>query len=287
MSRDEPRRTRGRSLATSWLAAGALASMLAMPKIALGQLRPYEPAEWTVFDGDATFVGELGATLLVDQHASLAGEVGTLREVGVFSAFYRTGRVAIGAEGTLHRHFERDRTVGILQGGAEADEDGTRQDSGDYRVSTVVRLTPEHSPALAVIRFGTRLPTTANEAGLERDRMDFFAIAGGRYDRGPLRAAAELGVGIHGTRAVEYEQSDVFIYLVSVGLPRSLLAPSLILTGHADGMPDLAIPGNEELAEIRLRLRSGGDVWVQAEAIAGLLEFSPDRGISLMLGATL
>jgi hypothetical protein len=38
-----------------------------------------------------------------------------------------------------------------------------RQDSGDYRVSTLLRLTPERSRVLAILRFGTGFPppTTA------------------------------------------------------------------------------------------------------------------------------
>lgn len=269
--------------------------MLAIVLIALGfgpaplaaQLRPYEPTEWTVFDGDTRLVARVGGSVLDGQRASLAGETGTLKELGLFSVFARSGRIAIGAEGTFQRRFERTDAFANPQGGAEADADGTRIDAGDYRISTVMRLTPDSRNALAVLRFGTRLPTTDNAVGLERDQMDFFVVVGGRYDLGAVRATAEAGLGIHGTRDPIYEQSDVVIYHLSIGLPRGIVAPSLVLTGHADGLPDRSVPGNEELAEVRFRVRAGRSVWVQAEAIAGLMEYSPDRGLSIMVGAAL
>ncbi len=277
----------GRLRGARWFAISACFALCLAPSSVAAQLRPYEPTEWRVFDEGAWLVGNVGASFFGGQRASLAGEIGTLKEMGLFSAFARSGRIAVGVEGTFQRRFVRTEAFADPQGGAEADGDGSRQDAGDYRISTVMRLTPESSMALAVLRFGTRLPTTDNAVGLERDQMDFFAVLGGRYDLGPLRATAEAGLGIHGTRDPIYEQSDVFIYHLSVGLPRGVVAPSLILTGHADGLPDRNVPGNEELAELRFRVRAGGDVWLQAEAIAGLLDYSPDRGLSIMLGAAL
>lgn len=281
-----PSRSRVRALARLWTVSVVAAILLARPASATAQLRPYEPAEWQLFDGSHSFVGSIGVEGFDDQRASLAGETGWLAEIGAFSAFIRTGRVALGAEGTLLRLFDREAVFAPVHGGAEADEDGRRHDAGDYRISTIVRLTPADSRALAILRFGTRLPTTDNGVGLERDQIDFFAVVGGRLDRGRVRVAAETGLGIHGTRNPGFEQSDVLIYLVSVGIPNGRLSPSLILAGHADGLPDRNIRGNEELAEVRLRLRTAGRVWMQVEAIAGLMEFSARRGVSLLVGTT-
>ena len=262
-------------------------SITCAPTSLKAQLRPYEPTEWAIFDEDTRVVGSIGGSYYGGQRAALAGEIGTLKEIGLFSAFVRSSRIAVGLEGTLQRRFERSETFADPQLGTEPDEDGSRQDAGDYRVSTIVRLTPDSARGLAVLRFGTRLPTTDNTVGLERDQMDFYATIGGRYDLGAVRTAAEVGLGIHSTRDLVYEQSDVVIYQLSVGLPHGVVAPSLILAGHADALPDQSIPGNEELAEVRFRLRAGRDFWVQAEAIAGLMEYSPGRGVSIMVGATL
>jgi hypothetical protein len=250
------------------------------------QLRPYEPVEWRLYDGDHSVSGSIGVARFDEQRASLAGEIGRLDELGVFSAYYRTGRVILGAEGTVSRRFEREETFAPPLDGTADDADGIRRDAGDYRVSTTVRVTPDDWPAIGVVKFGTRLPTTDNHAGLERDQLDFFAVLGGRVDVGPIRSAAEAGLGIHGTRYPEFEQSDVVVYTVSVGLPNLPVSPSLILTGHADGLEGWNIRGNEELSELRVRLRSTGRFWLQVEGIVGLTDVSPRRGISLNLGAT-
>src|SRR5690606_8840158 len=106
-----------------------------------------------------------------------------------------------------------------------------------------------------------------------------YATVGGRLDRGPLRASAELGVGIHGTRRSSYEQSDVLVYLLGLAATRVPGEPTLLLLGHADGLKGRTVRGNEELAELRLRLRSPGRTWVRAELVRGLMEFSPGWGL--------
>src|SRR5690606_16136964 len=155
--------------------------------------------------------GWAGAGWFADQRASLAGVEGPLLELGRLHASVRTGRVVLSADGVLRRRLHVDDDFAEPDGGALPAVDGVLHDTGDFIVSTAVRLPPEDAPALAVRRFGTRLPTTDNRVGLERDATDFYATVGGRLDRGPLRASAELGVGIHGTRRSSYEQSDVLV----------------------------------------------------------------------------
>jgi hypothetical protein len=151
-------------------------------------------------------------------------------------------------------------------------------------VSTLVLLTPLDADASALLRFGTRLPTTDNEVGLERDRTDFFAVLAGRLRRGPLWAGAEAGVGIYGTHDPQLEQSDMLVYSVSGGYRGAWLAPRLSLVGHMDGMVGTTIRGNEELAEARAALRFGRDVWAEVEALYGLQPFSPRTGFYLRIG---
>src|SRR5690606_34168583 len=119
-----------------------------------------------------------------------------------------------------------------------------------------------------------------------RDQTDFFAILGGRLDRGPLRAIAEAGVGIHGTREPQFEQSDVLVYVLGIGLPNARAAPHLFIVGHADGLRGRNVRGNEELAEARFRLRSGGEFWLQSELVTGLATFSPAWGVRISIGST-
>jgi len=250
------------------------------------QLRPYDPPDWSIFDSGVAVVGHAGVGVLTGQRASLAGTEGRLVEAGLYHVFIRTGRVAIEAGGTALRLFADQERFAEPYGGALDQPSGSRSDAGDHRIATIVRLTPDGSHALATLRFGTRLPTTDNRVGLERDATDFFALLGGRLDRGAVRASGELGVGIHGTREPEYEQSDVLAFTAGLEHRGSVLRPSLWIVGHADGLAGRAIRGNEELAEIRVQLRTTGRTWVQATALRGLTRFSPEFGAILTAGIT-
>lgn len=265
-----------------WLLA-ALAG--GSPLAAHAQLRPYEPTDWRVFEAPAVALVSFGASYFHDQRASLSGSTGSLFELGTLSATYRTGRVALTVEGTPVRVFSEKASFAPPYGGALPDDDGLRVDAGDFRISTALRLTSPDAPIAGILRFGARLPTTDNRVGLERDQTDFFAMLGGRVTSGGLWITAELGVGIHGTREAEYEQSDVLVYLFGAELREGRILPALLLLGHADGLADRSIRGNEELSEVRLRLRTAGQRWVQIEGIAGLTEFSPQLGVSLGVGA--
>ncbi|MEX2571862.1 MAG: hypothetical protein WD737_11240 [Gemmatimonadota bacterium] len=268
---------------TLFLAATLLASF---PVEAAAQLRPYEPFDWALFDGTPTLSARAGNEILWGQRASLVGAEGRLVELGRFSVAFRAGRVAIEAGGTLRRYFQPNGTFTAPAPGVAGDPTSDRSDSGDYTIATVIRLTPAAGPAIATLRFGTRLPTTDNRVGLERDQTDFFALLGGRADRGNLRATAELGVGLHGTRMPDYEQSDVLVFVTGLAWRAGAVRPSLLLLGHADGLADRHVRGNEELAEVRLRLRTGSSNWLQVEAIRGLLPFSPSAGLSIAAGLT-
>jgi hypothetical protein len=263
------------------LAASALLLSGAVPL--QSQLRPYEPFDWGTLDPSGTLTVSLGTAVLWNQRASLAGTDGRLAELGTLQAFLTTGRVVLEAGGTLYRVFREDAAFADPTGGAEGHPLGTRRDAGDYRVSTTVLVAGRNRSVTAVLRFGSRLPTTDNRVGLERDALDFFALAGGKVDRGPFRATLELGVGIHGTRLQSFEQSDVLVYIFGLTTRNGPVIPTVLLLGHADAL-DRTIRGNEKLSEARLRVRSSGRTWVQVEAIRGLADASPDYGVTLAVG---
>lgn len=247
------------------------------------QLRPYEPFEWAIFDDQLHAAAAIGSSVLWDQRASLAGTVGTLSEIGTLRATFRTGRVAIEAGGTIVRWLNEHTTFAPVTGGAEERPLGRRSDAGDYRVSTAILLSDADRPFVFLLRFGSRLPTTDNVVGLERDAIDFFSTLGGRYASSRLHLFAELGLGIHGTRLDHFEQSDVLVYTLGASAPGSWLRPSVLILGHTDAM-DRTIRGNENLSEVRLRLRTGNPRWIQIEVIKGLVEFSPGLGLSVAIG---
>jgi hypothetical protein len=185
--------------------------------------------------------------------------------------------------GTMHRRFEDRVVVRAPEPGADPPTGQWRHDAGDIRAATLVRLSGDNAPALLVLRFGTRLPTTSEEAGLDRDRTDFFATVGARWHDGPLSLSGESGVGIHGTRLSGYDQSDVWTYAFGLEYDVGPLTSTASLVGHKDGLKS-DVRGNEDLNELRVGMRAGSRYWIQAAAVVGFAEFSPGGGLLLMFG---
>src|SRR5690606_20817014 len=68
-------------------------AMFGTPAEASAQLRPLDPLEWRIFDDDVGLVAGVGAGVLFDQPATLAGTRGTLLEIGRYSLAYRSRRI--------------------------------------------------------------------------------------------------------------------------------------------------------------------------------------------------
>jgi hypothetical protein len=259
-----------------------LASACAAAPLA-GQLRPLEPTQWEVFDGAKTVAVAAGFGVHWDQRASLAGTEGRLVELGNFQGTWRSGRIAVEGAGTPYRFFRDERRFAPAFGGALDSSGPDRHDVGDYRLATTVLLTPPGCPAAGVLRFGVRIPTTTNGVGIDRDATDFFALLGGRLDHGPLRLTAESGVGVYGTRYVDFEQSDVLVYSLGAEVRAGPVTPTVALLGQKDGTSK-EVRGNEDLSEVRLGVRAGERYWVQAQLVKGLATFSPATGLLVSAG---
>lgn len=250
---------------------------------AAAQLRPLEPLPATTFAAAAPTVRlTVGAGGFADQRASLAGTEGTLIEMGNLTGIWRSGRVAIEVGGTAMRFFE-DRSSYDDPTAVVSEQGPQRRDAGDFRVTTAVRLTPDAWRPVGFVRFGTRLPTTDDTSGLDRDRTDFVATAGGQWADEGWSAAAEIGIGIHGTHHLRLEQSDVLIYSVTGARRFGQITADAIFLGHFDGMPG-SIRGNEELSELRLGLSAGGRFWASAQWVMGFTPVSPSGGVLLTAG---
>ncbi|MGH7459410.1 MAG: hypothetical protein ACREMA_00075, partial [Longimicrobiales bacterium] len=222
-----------------------------------------------------------------EQRASLAGAVGRLIELGEVRVLVRVGAVILEFAGTPQRFFQDDWVFAAPVGGARvAPANGQRHDSGDYRVGTVVRLTPAEASWLTVLRFGARLPTTDNLVGLDRDQTDFYALVGTEHIKRRWRFAAELGLGIFGTRLSNFEQSDVLLYSGTLQYADNRLMPFVTVVGQ-DDFNDRHIRGNEDLSEMRAGLRLGKARWMEAAFVYGLREYSPGAGFWLGGGLTL
>jgi hypothetical protein len=262
----------------------AITFALVLASAASAQLRPLDAFDWRVLEGEGAVVVEAGGGWLADQRASLAGTEGTLWEAGNFRAFWRTGRVVIEAGGTVRRIFRERVRFAAPESFVTAAEDGKRRDSGDYRIATAVRLTSDGAPVAALLRFGTRLPTTDNRTGLDRDATDFFATLGGRARRGPFALQAEAGVGIFGTRDPDFEQDDLLVYALKAEYDGGFVVPSLSIIGQQVGAGHSEIRGNESLGEFRAGLRVGRREFVRAEVGRGYTDFSPSWGVLVSAG---
>jgi len=249
------------------------------------QLRPLEPFSWDIFDDGASIAADARISRYQGQRASLAGTKGDLWEVPTASLSLVSGRFAIIASGTGRRFFQERQRFGPAYSGVLPSVNGKRDDSGDYTIGTAVRLTPPAARFAGVLRFGTRLPTTRNESGLERDATDFFATLAGRMRHSALSVSLEAGLGITGTRDASYEQDDLLLYDLRVDYGRGVVRPSLVVVGQAHAPTHLKERrGVEDLSELRLGVNIGGRTWLRLEGIKGLETFSPAYGLSIGVG---
>lgn len=237
-----------------------------------------------MLDEGASIAAEMGGSRLSGQRASLAGTTGDLWEAGTFVLAWRTGRVILEAAGTAQRFFHETGSFAPPYPDVEPSADGNRHDSGDYRISTAVQLTPSGFPVAGIVRFGTRLPTTDNTTGLDRDALDFFATIGGTVSRGALAFAGEGGLGIHTTREERFEQEDVLLYSLRAEFRNGLLTPSVAVLGQKHGPAHASVRGVEDLGEMRAGVRIGRLFWARAEYVKGYEAFSPSSGFIVTAG---
>jgi hypothetical protein len=145
-------------------------------------------------------------------------------------------------------------------------------------------LTPPGERFDGLLRFGTRLPTTRNERGLDRDATDFFATLAGRLRRSALSVSLEAGVGVTATRDTLFEQDDLLLYDARAEYDRGIVKPSIVIVGQAHGWAHKELRGVEDLSEVRLGFRIGDRTWIRLEAIKGFETFSPAYGLSVAVG---
>ena len=255
-----------------------LAGML-VPVRVNAQLRPLEPLDWNGFSAARTMRASMQVSYLHDQRASLAGVRGNLFEVGEARFVMRSGRVQLEAAGTLQRFLRDEDVLEEPAGDARAaSAERKRHDSGDYRIGTAIAIGDLTGSTLGAVRFGTRLPTTDNRVGLDRDATDFFGTIGLQHRWQRLSVSGSAGVGINGTRITTYEQSDVLAYDVSMRWSGGGYSPVITLVGQND-LRSGRIRGNEDLMELRGGIRIGDERWLDVAVVGGLTEFSPGVGV--------
>ena len=247
------------------------------------QLRPLDPVDFHFLD-EPGWTMETGAGGHVGQRATLAGTEGDLLELGNTRIVWSTGRMALELSGTLLRIFQDERSYEEPVGGARASDGSLRVDAGDARVTTLVRLSEEDATPV-VLRLGTRLPSTNNEVGLDRDQTDFYSTLAILPQLGSWRVGAEFGVGINGTRDTGNEQIDPLLFSVSATRTVGWFRPLLEATGQHDPRSNRDRRGNENVGELRLGGRMGGaNAWLTILAVRGWTSTSPDLGVLVRVG---
>ena len=267
----------------TFLATSLLLLLVSSP--ALAQLRPLDQTDFRALDGEKIRV-QIGTAIYFSQYASLTGTKGRLIELGDVRTSWRSGRIVVEVAGTIQRFFREESVIGEpADGVTESTPERTRRDAGDYRVQTVLRLTSDTAVTAAIVRFGTRLPTTDNRVGLERDQTDFFASLGAARPVGPLYLMAEAGVSINGTRLSNYEQSDVLIYAATLERRGHLVSAFVSAIGQ-DDLHRGSVRGNEDLGEWRAGFRVGNSRWLQAAVVRGFNDSSPASGFVIGAGVS-
>jgi len=245
------------------------------------QFRPLEPIDWAAVTGPQPIRISARVGWYDRQRAALAGVEGRLFELGEVAVSVRVGTVVLEFAGTPQWFLSNERVFAEPTGDARPiSPERKRHDSGDYRVATIVPLTSRNRNEMAVLRFGTRLPTTDNRVGLDRDQTDFFALLGGVVQRGRARLGGEAGVSINGTRNPRIEQSDVLAYSASAAYDFGEIDLELQMVGQETPF-SREVRGNENLGELRLGLRFGERRWFEATGVAGYRSYSPRLGLQL------
>lgn len=265
-----------------WLLAAVL--ILGLPAGAEAQLRPLDPVDWRVFEPGTVVSAQVGGTVLSGQRASIGGIRGRLIEAPAALLTWTAGRTALRAVIHPLRVFDVASSYTAPLPGTEYLDPDREVDAGDNAVETIVRLTPERAPALAALRWGVRMSTHNDKKGLDRHKVDFYALAGGHLPRGPWSLEGEVGVGVYGTRQPGTDRSLPFLYSATVRRRLGPLEPTLGLDGQALRHQ---LRGNEALSELRAGLRLGHTRWLEATFIRGLAWHSPRAGVQVWAGLTL
>jgi hypothetical protein len=243
-------------------------------------MRPLDPPMFDAFDRDDNIFVTAGVGVLYGQRASLAGTRGRFEELGLYSITWRSDRIAIRASGTAIMRMADEEQVEPPHPGVVT----PHSDAGPVLLETTARLSPDHAALLWLLRFGTRLPVTSLRSGLERDEADFFASLALR-SQGHLFVAAEAGTSINGRPEPLLGQTDVIMFSAGVGYrgPRLPVALDAWIVGH-DDVHHARIRGNEDLRELRIGARTVGRLWLGAQWIHGLGDFSSANGARVTAG---
>lgn len=172
---------------------------------------------------------------------------------------------------------------GVLHNFVQVRENGSgsRNDWGDFSISTKLKLLDETGP-LPVVSFRPTvvLPNTNNDKGLGTDGTHFFGTILIGKTMGPAFLHGNIGLGILDDAVRAAAQQDVLTYGVAAVLP---VTARISLAGEWNGRnnpQDHPTPGGEDRGELRFgaQIRAAGVRW-DIGGIAGLTRLDARAGV--------
>ncbi len=258
-----------------WLALGAL------PLSA--QLRPLPLVQWEEVESG---YARCGLGYYDGQRASLAGISGDMLQLGECTVAFSVGGAQIRVADLVYRRLSTVTRFAEPAPDVVLQNETALRDFGDVTLETVI---PVGLPGAfsGGFRFGSRIPSSDNRIGLDRDQADIHLALMAGLNTTNRGVTAEAGVGINGVRSSRNEQQDVLIYALRGWLrtPRALLHTAML--GQRFWNHPVTQRGNENLNEFRMGARTTGTWWIELEGVRGTARHSPTYGLRLGLGRTL
>jgi hypothetical protein len=244
--------------------------LLFVTTAAMGQQRPLITEDPRTIPMGSVFT-EAGIAYLNRARFPVSGLEGNQ-----FSLFVNGLHVGVGPRAEFQMGGVLHNFVKVRDGGS-----GSRNDWGDFWISTKLKLLEERGP-LPVISFRpiVVLPNTNNDKGLGTDGTHFFGTILTGKTVGPAFLFGNIGLGILDDAVRAAAQQDVLTYGVAAVLP---LTSRLNLAGEWNGRrnpQDNPTPGGEDRGEVRLgaQIRAAGIRW-DLGVVAGLTRLDPRAGV--------
>lgn len=201
-----------RPLRRTGLLAAALPALLLLPSLLHGQHRRDAP----VLEPGSLEPGEMvvgiGSSYRHDARFPLSGLRGDLYDFSQLEVAYGIGdnaliRVACDLLRVLDVD-ERGRSHVDL---ADDVADGTSMDYGDFRISTMLRITGRGQGFSSGVGFSIELPNSDEEKGIGLNTTNFVGQLYGSYREDGLKAVASAGIAILEAPLENFVQNDLVV----------------------------------------------------------------------------
>jgi hypothetical protein len=232
-----------------------------------------------------TLRAEVGFDFLQDVDFPLSGLSGDLTSVGVINFRMGVGKIAeVQLEGAIENFLDVRSQGASFVPALKLTGTNSTHDSGDYVLSTKVRILPERGkrPALA-IKFGFILPNSNQARGIGTNTTNVFALLALEKHIYKLKLFGNAGLEILQAPTALFSQNDVLMYGGAFSYP---VHRRVNVVGEVNGLYsprkiDVGLIGTNSTGQARfgLQILAGGFTWDFA-GIAGLQAHDPKTGFT-------